>query len=159
MATRQADIKKQLENIAGHEIETDVAQLRWIWYPVAAYDYSDGLVSEQNVFFPAKRCNNARLLDVSGASYTGSDGKRVFRLSSFICLPEYRLLNEPVNLLVTARSSNPFLLTATHTLISPGDIRQSDVEITVHGWDTNGTAAPGLPFHWRCRVHAPGIIL
>ncbi len=164
MATRPQDpqdLKKQLENIAGREIPVDAEQLKLLLrFPVGAYDYSDsGFVASQSIFLPGVRCNSARLLDVSGASYTGSDGKRVFRLSEFMCLPRERLLMEPVNVLATARSTKPFFVTTTHALVDPNDFLRSDVEITVFGWDANERPAPGLSFHWRCRVQTGIVIL
>ena len=62
------DVRKQLEAIAGREIHVEAAQLKFLWYPAGAYDYSDGYVALQNVFLPGLRCNAARLLDASGAS-------------------------------------------------------------------------------------------
>ena len=159
MKDEPADVKKQLEAIVGREVHAEAAQLRFLWYPAGAYDYSDGYVALQNAVLPGLRCNAARLLDVSGASYTGRDGKRVFRLSDFVCLPQHRLLSEPVNVLATARSTSPFFVTTTHSLVDQNDILRSDVEITVCGWDSNGAAAPDLSFHWRCRVHSATIIL
>lgn len=69
------------------------------------------------------------------------------------------MLHEPINLLATARSANPVFVTATHALVNPTDIRRSDVEITIHSWDSNGAAAPNVSFHWRCRVYSVSIIL
>jgi hypothetical protein len=160
MATRPQDVKKQLESIAGREIQVEAEQLKLLlWYAVGAYDYTDGYIASQSIVLPGVRCNSARLLDASGASYTGSDGKRVFRLSEFVCLPQHRLLIEPVNVLATARTTKPFFVTTTHALVDPNDILRSDLEITVYGWDANGRPAPDLSFHWRCRVHSAVVIL
>ena len=160
MATRPQDLKKQLEDIAGREIHVEAEQLKLVlWYPVGAYDYTNGYVASQSIFLPGVRCAEAKLLDASGGSWTGSDGKRVFRLSEFVCLPQHRLLMEPVNLLATGRSTKPFFLTATHKVVDPNDILRSDVEITVYGWDANGKPAPDLSFHWRCRVVSGVVIL
>jgi len=153
------DVKKQLEAIAGRELHVEAAQLKFLWYPAGVYDYSDGYVALQNVILPGLRCNAARLLDASGASQTGPDGKQVFRLSEFVCLPQQRLLSEPVNVLATVHSTSPFFVTTTHSLIDQNDILRSDLEITVCGWDSNGAPAPNLAFHWRCRVHSATSIL
>jgi hypothetical protein len=160
MATRPQDTKKQLESIAGREIEVEAEQLKFLmWYFVGAYDYTDGYVASQHVVLPGMRCNSAKLLDASGASRTGSDGKRTFRLSEFVCLPQHRLLSEPVNVLATAREAKPRFVTTTHTLVDANDILRSDLEVTVYGWDANGRPAPDLWFHWRCRVHSAVVIL
>jgi hypothetical protein len=153
MATEPEDIKKKIEAIAGREINVETEQLKSLWYPAAAYDYSDGYINWQHIFLPGMRCDNARLLDASGASYTDASGRRVFRLSQFVCLPQYRFLSEPVNLLATPRSKDPYYVTAVHLLLDESDFLRSDVEIAIFGWDRNGAPAPELPFHWRCRVH------
>jgi hypothetical protein len=159
VATDPGDVKKQIEAIAGREIQVEAEQLKFLWYPTGAYDYSDGFVGRQHIFLPGLRCEPAKLLDASGASLTGSDGKRVFRLSQFVCLPQHRLLSEPVNVLATPRSKEPFFVTTLHSLVDPNDILRSDVEIIVFGWDRNGDPAPDLSFHWRCRVHSAIVIL
>lgn len=160
MAIRPQDLKKQLEGIAGREIPFEADQLKlFLWYAVGAYDYADGQVASQSIVLPGVRCSSARLLDASGASYTGSDGKRTFRVSDFVCLGQHRLLMEPVNVLATARSTKPCFVTTTYSLVDPTDILRSDVEITVHGWDVDGRPAPDLSFHWRCRLQSGVIIL
>ena len=158
MAGDPEDVKKQLEALGGREILVESAQLKFLRYPVGAYDYSDGLVASHSIFFPSKRCDNAKLLDVSGSSSTGTDGKRAFRLSDYVCF-QHRLLQAPVNVLATPSSTAPFFVTTSHALVDPNDLLKSDVEITVFGWDANGNPAPNLAFHWRCRVQSAIIIL
>jgi hypothetical protein len=153
MATDPQDVKKQIEAIAGREIHVEAEQVKFLWYPVGAYDYSDGFVAWQHIFLPGMRCYDGRLLDASGASYTDADGKRVLRLSQFVCLPQSRLLSEPVNVLATPRSKEPFFVTTLHALVDQNDFLRSDVEIIFFGWNRNGDPAPNLSFHWRCRVH------
>ena len=41
------------------EIHVEAAQLKFLWYPAGAYDYSGGYVALQNVFLPGLRCNAA----------------------------------------------------------------------------------------------------
>src|SRR5262245_64185903 len=92
-------------------------------------------------------CLDAELLDVSGASYSGADGKRVVRLSYVVCLRDDYLLVEPINVLATVRSVEPFFVTNTHALISPTN--PTDLEITFFAWDNTGQAAPHVYFVWR----------
>jgi hypothetical protein len=159
MAKDPNEVRKQLEALTGREIQADDAQLKFLRFPVGTYDYSDGHVSSHSIFFPSMRCDNTRLLDASGTSITGADGRRVFRLSQFVCLPQHRLLVAPVNLVATPSAADPFYVTTAHTLIDPNDFSKSDVEITVFGWDRQGNPAPSLVFHWRCRVQSAIIIL
>ena len=159
MATDAEDVKRQLEAIAGRELQVEPGLVKFLWFAAGAYDYADGQVVWQSVVLPGRHCDHARLLDVSGASYTGPDGKRVILLSDAMCLPQHRLLSEPVNLLATARSEKPCFVTTTHSLINPTDVLQSDLEITVFSWDATGAAAPNVPFHWRCRVHSATVLL
>jgi hypothetical protein len=162
-----AEVKKQLEAIAGHAIDIDPELLiKTFWYPIGAVDYTDwqngnGSVKWQGIAFPFKRCEPAILLDASGALSTGADGKRVFLLSEVVCLPQQRLLAEPINVVATARSSSPFFVTTTHLLVQddPNDPYSTDVQITVFAWDANGAAAPNVTFDWRCRVVSNQIIL
>jgi hypothetical protein len=146
------DVKKKLEHLAGRELTIPPEQLNKLRFPVGAYDYSDGGASWQYLFLPGLSCVNARLLDASGASYSGPDGKRVVRLSDVVCLGDWRLLEEPVNVLATARSAKPFFATNMHSLISPSDPHHSDIEITFFVWDANGEAASNVSFDWRCRA-------
>jgi hypothetical protein len=44
VATDPGDVKKQIEAIAGREIQAEAEQLKFLWYPTGAYDYSDGFV-------------------------------------------------------------------------------------------------------------------
>src|SRR5262245_50687033 len=148
------DVKKKLEEIAGRELVVAPQQLNKLRFPVSAYDQADGAVVWHNLFLPiGKTCEPASLLDVSGASYSGADGKQVIKLSDVACLgsiPGFQLA-EPVNVLATARSVNPFFVTNTHSLISPSN--PIDIEITFFVWDEKGQAAPNVSFDWRCRAN------
>ncbi|HEX5411132.1 MAG TPA: hypothetical protein VFZ27_04655 [Terriglobia bacterium] len=153
------EVKKHLEAAAGREIDIPADRLINLWYPTGVHDYTDGRIAWRSIIalFPP-RCDSATLLDASGASTTGADGKRVFKLSDVVCLPPQRLLAEPINLLATPRSASPFYVTTEHQLLNPGDF-SSDVQLTVHAWDKNGAAAPNVTFDWRCRVVSLPVIL
>ena len=156
-----AEVKKQLESIAGREIDAPAASIINIWYASGASDYTDGTVAWHSIFFPGSRCEEVPLLDASGSLSTGSDGKRTFLLSSVICLPAQRSLAEPVNVLATPRSATPCFVTTTHTVIKsdPNTPFLDDVQMTVFAWKTNGEPAAGVEFDWRCRVVSNTIIL
>lgn len=153
------ELKKQLEAIAGRDIDIPADRIISLWYPSSVHDYSQGKTAWRSIFalFPI-RCNDSTLLDTSGASGTAADGKRVFLLSDVVCLPSQRLLAEPVNLLVTPRSASPFYLTTQHSLVNPRTY-SSDVQIEVYSWDKNGSSAPNVTFDWRCRVVSLPVIL
>jgi hypothetical protein len=149
--------KARLEALAGYDIDEATAQSKSWWMPVGAYSFSDGLVTWRNIIrFLPKSCNDARLLDVSGVSSTGSDGKRVFRLSEFVCFGTINSLAEPINVVATPLANAPGFLTAQHQLI-PATV--DDVEITIFTWDASGAPAPNVVFDWRCRVVSNVIIL
>ena len=150
------DVKKKLEEIAGRELVVAPEQLNKLRFPVSAYDSGDGAVVWRYLFFHggSKRCEGAYLLDVSGASYSGADGKRVIKLSDVACLGSFGgQLAEPVNVLATARSANPIFVTNTHSLISQSNLPFDDIEITFFVWDDKGHAAPNVSFDWRCRAN------
>jgi hypothetical protein len=146
------EIKRQLETIAGHEIDASPEQLKNLTYPAGSYAYfaadEESAVTWRGLIFPIKYCNSATLLDTCGASITGVDGKRVFRLSEFVCFSTPHDLLEPINIVATARSEGPFFLTMTYALIDSA----SDLQITVFAWDVNGAPAANIVFDWRCRV-------
>jgi hypothetical protein len=157
MEERSADLenlKKQLEAVIERELDISAEQLHTLWFPIGAQDYTDGTATWRSIIFPGKSCNAATLLDASGESSTGSDGKRAFLLSEVACLPLVRSLAEPINVLATGRSSGPFFVTTTHALVDNGN----DVQITVFAWNAGGAAAPNVSFDWRCRVVSNQII-
>ncbi len=152
---KPADVKKQLEAIAGHEIDAGAEELIRIFFAAASFAFLDGSVTFKSIFFPSKSCRSARLLDASGVSSTGADGKRVFLLSDFVCLPDFHFFADPINVVATPLSESPFFLTMTHSLVNAA----RDVQITVLTWDANGAPAPNVLFDWRCRVVAVDVIL
>jgi hypothetical protein len=148
------EVKKQLEAIAGQEIDAAPEQIISLWFPVGAHDYNSGTVLWRSAILPGRNCVSSSLLDASGASSTGAAGNRVFLLSDFICLPQVRSLAEPINVVATARSTAPFYVTVTHTLVN----NATDVQITVFAWDAKGNPAPNVTFDWRCRLVSNPII-
>jgi|SRR5262245_7330717 len=152
-----ANIKKQLEALTGHKINNSEQLVKVFRNPLGTYDYTDGSAAWSWIFWPkGKTCSDATLLDASGVSFTGADGKRVFLLSDYVCFSQFgRSLAEPINVVATAQSTGPFFVTATHALINNG----TDVQITVFAWDAKGAAAPNVTVDWRCRVVSIPIIL
>ena len=148
-----AEAKKQLEAMAGQEIDITPEQLAIFQFPLGAHDTTDGIVASRLIFPPRKFCTATPLLDASGATFTGPAGNVTFLLSNVICLPPVRSLAEPINLLATAHSTTPFYVTTTHTLVGG-----NDVQITLFAWDAKGNPAPNVPVHWRCRVVSNQII-
>jgi hypothetical protein len=149
MATK-TDTTKQLESMLGLPAGDRATKLRPdFWSPVCTYDFEDqtGFVTWMNLIVALpKHCDPVSLLDVTGSGFTGDDGKRVFRLSWFICLQNQLL--QPANVVATPQSASPCYLTILHTLVD----NAMDLEITVSTWDAGGAPAPGVGFDWRCRV-------
>jgi|SRR6516165_3881573 hypothetical protein len=156
VATQQ-QVKAALEAIAGREVSPLVPV-----QPVNLYfrlGLCVGTFGQQEQIFPQSfytyrnllfdnitHQTNARVLDVSGFSTTGSDGKSVFQLSTFA---GFNIQAEaPIQVLATPRGGLPFFLTVEHALTQPGP----DVEITVHAWNPQGKPAPNVEFDWQCRV-------
>ncbi|MGC1483548.1 MAG: hypothetical protein WA789_07140 [Candidatus Acidiferrum sp.] len=150
------EVKKQLEALAGRDLHVPADQLIRLWYPAGAYSYNDGNACWRSVFpiFPGKSCSDATLLDVSGVNSTADNGQLVFQISEVVCFMDAHALSEPINVVVTPRSSSPSFATQTHALINSN----TDVQITVYTWDANGNPAPNVAFDWRCRVVSEPII-
>jgi hypothetical protein len=155
-----AEVKKQLEAIAGKKIDIVDDQIFLFRWPVGAHDYADGTVLWRSFITPGQTCIASSLLDGSGTAVSGANGQVTFLLSSYICLPQVRSLAEPVNLLGTPRSNGAFSVTLTHTMVTDPSNPQSynDVQITGYIWDANGAPASGIAFDWRCRVISNPII-
>src|SRR5262245_31069265 len=82
-----ANIKKQLEALTGHKINNSEQLVKVFRNPLGTYDYTDGSAAWSWIFWPkGKTCSDATLLDASGVSFTGADGKRVFLLIGFVCV-------------------------------------------------------------------------
>lgn len=159
---KQSELKKRTEEVFGKELAQDALErVRWS-FPIAAYNYitDNAYVTSTNVLFPAKFCNRSPLFDIGGVAATGSDGKRVFRLSEFACFATWGgvqaiTFDHLVNVVATPLSSEPFFVTIRHALLP--DFK--DVEVTVFAWDGNGKPAPNVAFDWRCRLPYREIIL
>jgi len=73
-----AEVKKQLEAIAGRTIEISPEQIKLFSFPVGAHDVTDGTVEWENIF-GFKSCIASSLLDASGAVTTGTAGNVTFQ--------------------------------------------------------------------------------
>ena len=161
MSAKLSELKKQLEDIAGKEIEATPEQLAIFSFPVgAAFSEENSSITSRRIIFPGKFCTSpVTLLDASGRTSTGTDGTRTFRLTDFIC-SSVNSFSEPVFVLATPKTASACYVTITHQLVSnpnnPGSF--SDVQFTAFTWKANGTADPNIPFDWRCRVVSNPII-
>ena len=153
-------IGKQLSELAGRDIRAGEEHLIHLTFPIASSTVEPGQVTFERIFFPGKFCSPATLLDVAGNTSTLTDGKRVFRLSDFLCSTNNSFA-PPVNLVATPRSASPGYATSTLTLVPnpafPGAF--IDVEITIFTWAPNGSPAPSVSVDWRCRLVQIPIIL
>lgn len=161
-AAKLKQLKKQLDDLAGKNLDVSAEQLIHFIFPIASQSIDDpGTVTFQRIFFPfpGKSCSQMRLLDVAGNSSTGDDGKRVFLLSDFLCSTN-NAFAAPVSLVATPRSASPCYATTTLTLVPNPALPTSfsDVQITVFAWNPNGSPAPGVSIDWRCRLPSFEII-
>jgi hypothetical protein len=153
-----AGLKRQLEALAGQEIDAPPEQLLIsFWWPVSARSFDQNTDASEvfwrNAILPRRRCIASRLLDVSAANRTGANGQCVFLLRDFLCGGGDGLqFDAPVNVVATARASTPCFLTLTYDLTTQGGT--TDVRFNAFTWNPDGTAAPDIPFDWRCRVPA-----
>jgi hypothetical protein len=152
---KEADLKKRAEGVLGKELAADMLErIKWT-IRISSYNFitDKSYVTSTNLILPGKWCNFNPLFDIGGVAATGSDGKRVFRLREFSCIDQINFDN-PINVVATPLSSEPFFLTVKHALVGPDPSTPltNDVEITVFAWDANGNAAPNIAFDWRCRV-------
>ncbi len=155
-----AEIKKELEKVAGKQIDAGPEQLAIFSYPAGSAFYEENSqVLWRRIIFPGKFCvSPVTLLDASGRSFTGADGKSVFLLSSFIC-SDLNSFSEPVFLLATPHVTNACYMTLTHAIVpDPNHPGYNDVQISAYSWGPNGMAAPNISFDWRCRVVSNPII-
>ena len=156
-----AELKKQLEGLAGGGIDASPEQLIQLVLAIGAQSYDDGGdVTYRRIFFPqSNSCGQRQLLDSNGSSFSGADGKSVFLLSSFLC-SDVNSFAAPVNLLVTPRSATPCYATATYSLVPnpnvPGVFQ--DLQVSIFTWAPGGTAAPNIAVDWRCRLVSLPII-
>jgi len=160
LAAKLAELKKQIEEVVGKEIEADPDQLAVFAFPAGAAYYEEGSqVLWRRIIFPGSFCvSPVTLLDASGRSLTGSNGTVKFLLSNFIC-SDINSFSEPVHLLGTPQVTKACYVTMTHAIV-PDPVHQgyNDVEITAYAWGPNGKPAPEISFDWRCRVVSNPII-
>jgi hypothetical protein len=160
VATKLANLKKRIEEITGKEIDASAEQLITFAYPVGSAFYEQNSeVLWRRIIWPGQFCvSPVTLLDASGRSTTGSDGKSVFLLSYFICRSN-NFFSEPVFLLATPYAANPCYITVTHQIVPDPNTVPNDVQITAYAWSASGTPAPNISFDWRCRVVSTPIII
>ena len=160
-ASQLDKLRKDLQDIAGKEVDISPDRLINFIFPIASSSFDDpGDVTFERIFFPGKSCSPMRLLDVAGNSSTAADGKRVFLLSDFLCSTNNSFA-APVNLVATPRSTSPCYATTTLNLVPNPSAPNffSDVQITVLSWSPNGSPAPNISVDWRCRLVSFQIIL
>jgi hypothetical protein len=153
--TKEAEIKKQLEAIAGRKIDLNAdALIKQLSYYVSIQSRVDNCsLRKESAVFPVHTCEvGAAVLDVHGFSSTGGDGKIVLSLREFICVPVPSAIafSNPASVVATPRSEGPVFLTTSH-VVTPANF--TDVQITVFAWNTNGQPAPDVHFDWHCRAH------
>jgi hypothetical protein len=155
-----ADLKKQLEGLAGGPLDASPELLIQLSFPVGAQTYDDnGAVTFRRIILGGKFCSDLRLLDADGAATTGADGKTTFLLSSFLCAT-VNAFGAPVNLVATPRSATPCYTTTSYDLVpdpnAPGSFR--DLQVTLYAWGPDGKPAPNIAIDWRCRLVSYPII-
>src|SRR6266550_1026597 len=81
------DLTKQLEAIVGHTLTSEELQTINLIQSIATSNIIlDGSITRRIIIIAGPNvCVQSRLLEVSGFATTGSDGKAVFRLNSFLC--------------------------------------------------------------------------
>ena len=161
MSAALADVKTQLEKATGKESDVAAEQLAFFSFPVGSSFYEENSQTTWRwIIFEGKFCNSpVRLLDATGRTATGADGKRVFLLSDFIC-SDTNSFAEPVFLLATPKTATACYVTLMHELVrNPDSPIFNDLQITAFTWKPNGEPAPNIPFDWRCRVVSNIIIL
>jgi hypothetical protein len=148
-----AQLRRQLGELTGGELELTDAQLINLVTAVGARTDSEGSVTHRRIILPGKFCTDARLLDVTGQAVTAGNGAVTFLLSSFICADVLSVL-PPLNLVATPFSARPVFVTTQCKLVPnptvPGAF--TDLEITLLAWSPGGSPAPEVVIDWRCRL-------
>ena len=114
-----AQAKQQLEAIAGGHPRGGATPV-FSGFRSAPSTYTSGSSAWRSIIIfqqPALRCADANLLDASGLSTTGANGQVTFLLSNFVCLQLVRAFSAPISIVATARSTSPFFVTTTCTLV------------------------------------------
>jgi len=170
------DIKAALEALAGHPIDASREQIEQqiitLRFPFSTYSLAPAtppqdpaaanivgqVVSRSFIVVSPPSCAMSALLDVSAVTTMPSDaGNVTLLLKNFLCPNDpnvsFCLFAEPVNIVATAVSDSPLVLTVTHSLvIAQPSNPASDVQIKIFAWNLNGTPAPNTVVNWRCRV-------
>lgn len=137
---------------------TKTSRNQWQPVPAGSYCYAQGFATWRVPLTPEQSCEDASLLDVSGVSATLANGQCLVRLSDVVCFQDLYSLAEPINVVATPLRGAPFFVTMTYSLVYSGAYAV-DVNITFFAWNVDGTAAPNVPFDWRCRTVFEAIIL
>ncbi len=129
-------------------------------FPVSAYNFENVSVKKQHPILAQKPfCeHNFQSVDLSGSSSTDANGKKTWRLSDHMCLPEYEswyALAGPVSFVATPVTDKPTYITNTVKIQSS----PKDLIVEVYSWDKQGNPSPNMVFCWRCRLLYPTVIL
>lgn len=99
------------------------------------------------------QCFRNNGIDLSGGSFTGSNGRMTWRLLNFVC-PETVAerggfpINFPMSFVATPLTDKPCYITVKFI---PSTV-PNDVVFEVFSWNRNGQPAPKTPFEWRVRI-------
>jgi hypothetical protein len=129
-------------------------------YSLSAYNLEATTIKKQPLILGQKGycAPNNQCVDVSGGSSTSTNGRKTWRLSDVMCLPQYESYYElggPVSFVATPMGDKPIFLTTTVTIQSS----PKDLVVEVYTWDKQGNPAPCVPFCWRCRLAYPIIVI
>ncbi len=129
-------------------------------YSLSAYNMEITTIKNQPVIIAQKGfcVPNNQCVDLSGGSSTSTNGRKTWRLSDVMCLPQYQSwydIGGPISFVATPMGDKPIFLTTTIN-IQPSP---KDLVVEVYTWDKQGNPAPCVPFCWRCRFAYPNIIL
>jgi len=97
---------------------------------------------------PRRSCSTPPAIDLGGSAVTDDCGKRIWKLSDFVCDSNLRFYSQPVSFVATALSETPVSMTVS--VQSTG----FDLGVKVFSWDASGAAAPRVAFSWRCWAEA-----
>jgi hypothetical protein len=152
------DVKAHFEAILGWEIADDLDATIAIRETLGAYARESGPRVARDIGTTGastKGCTGeGGMLDISGIAVTKADGTATFRLSDYHCV-DLIAVEQPLNLVATARTGAPVFVTAQHSVSSD----RRDVEITLMAWNARGEPVPGVAVDWRCRLPFQPIIL
>ena len=140
--------KKQIESILGQSVSDEALLLIVSDFDIAINTHALAEITQRHPLINVpNRCRRSRVLDLTGHALTLEQGQNTFKLSDFMCGVN-GTFSRPVNIIATAQSGKPVFMTVMHDIISGG----TDIKLTFFSWHANGTPAPHVPFHWRCRA-------